>query len=328
MIGIQDYFIHRIACDNLPDGNYRSLIEGQNYLSSGWVGQILHTLPDDEHITLKGPVRYSQDIKHYHQVEVTVQKVDGRVVKVSCDCMANQGMSCSHSAGMLYKIKDATTQGFTGTACTDEACAWNKSTCDNVVPDIVENIREPDQRRHKPEKVKTTAFATDADVIRHLTSPEMAGLANIPGTLLNHVLTAKPQQKAANETPLPAHHDQCSQQTCALCNAVFDKYVKCRNEEREKIASETKGQNNQFWLDQRKLRITSSEASEVPKKINPQNWVERKLNGSFTGNAATRYGQTSEPLARQWFEESTGDNRSYCTRGRKLAWCHAALMAS
>lgn len=36
--------------------NYRSLIEGQNSLSFGWVGQIFQLLPDDEHVVLRTPL--------------------------------------------------------------------------------------------------------------------------------------------------------------------------------------------------------------------------------------------------------------------------------
>lgn len=44
----------------------------------------------------------------------------------------------------------------------------------------------------------------------------------------------------------------------------------------------------------------------MPKKADPRNWVERKLNCKFVGSTATKYGQTSEPLARKYFEETTG----------------------
>lgn len=45
--------------------------------------------------------------------------------------MANRGKCCSHTAGLLYKVKDAVTQDFSG---TDTVCAWNQSTWKNVVP--------------------------------------------------------------------------------------------------------------------------------------------------------------------------------------------------
>nr|XP_020491749.1 uncharacterized protein LOC109985699 [Labrus bergylta] len=202
-------------------------------------------------------------------------------------------------------MKQTVTQGFTGTACTAEACAWNKSSWKNVVTDTVENIQVPDHEPGKCMKITSTAFESDADVVRQVSSPEMAGLACIPGTILHHVLTAQPR-KNVNANAQMIHHAQCAEDKCKLCNDIFEKFVKCGKDGRENIESKTKGQNCQFWLDQRKIRITSSEASEVPKKADPTSWVERKLNGKFVGSAATRYGQTSEPLARIFFEETTG----------------------
>lgn len=306
-IGIQEYFLHRLACDDQQNANYRSLIEGQNYLSSGWIGQIMHTLPDDEHIILRAPVRFSQTISSQHNVELTLQRLDGRVVHVHCDCMANKGKCCSHTAGVLYKIKYAVTHGLTGVSCTDKLCAWNQSTLKNVIPDTVENIQGPAHAPKKNMSVTSLAFETDADVIQHFSSPELAGLAMIPGSILHHVLTAQPQMKTTDpQTELPKEHAQCADLKCTLCNVVFETHVKCGEGQREKIELKSRGQDGQFWLDQRKVRITSSEASDVPKKTDPSKWVERKLNAVFGGCAATRYGQSAEPLARKWFEETTG----------------------
>ncbi len=126
VLDIQEYFIHRLASDDRKNCNYRSLIEGQNYLSSGWVGQILHRFSDD-HIILKASVRHSQAIHCHHNVEVTVRREGGQVMRVSCDCMAGRGCCCSHTAALLYKVKEAVRQGLTGMSCTDQLCAWNKS---------------------------------------------------------------------------------------------------------------------------------------------------------------------------------------------------------
>ena len=61
VLDIQEYFIDRLT-DDQKNGNYRSLIKGQNYLTSGWVGHILHRLLEDHHIILKGSVRHSQTV--------------------------------------------------------------------------------------------------------------------------------------------------------------------------------------------------------------------------------------------------------------------------
>ena len=47
---------------------------------------------------------------------------DGKILECVCDCVAGQG-KCSHTAGLLYKIKDATARGLTGVACTDTVCS-------------------------------------------------------------------------------------------------------------------------------------------------------------------------------------------------------------
>ena len=129
--GIQDYFLHHLACDELPSTNYRSLIEGQNYLRSGWVGRIVHRMADAGLIVFKGLVRFSQTINSYHTVEATLRREDARVMIAKCDCTANQGKCCSHMAGLLYKIHWAAMNGYTGIACTDISCAWNNSTSQN-----------------------------------------------------------------------------------------------------------------------------------------------------------------------------------------------------
>ncbi len=97
-IGIQEYFI-----------DYRFLTEGKNDLSSGWVGQILHRQKDDNHIILKGSVRYSKSIHCRHYLELIFRMEYGLVVEVSCDCMANRGRCCSHTAALLYKVEEAVT---------------------------------------------------------------------------------------------------------------------------------------------------------------------------------------------------------------------------
>lgn len=146
--------------------------------------------------------------------------------------------------------------------------------------------------------VISTAFETDDKVIAHFSAPDMVGLSMVPGTILHHVLTAQPQRHTAHtEIGPPKEHTMCAEQKCTLCNTTFQNHVKCGEQDRQRLQTETKGQNSQLWLDQRKIRITSSEASDVPKTADSTNWVERKVNTNFSGNEATRYGQQAEPLA-------------------------------
>lgn len=295
-----------MACDEQPNANYRSLIEGQNYLRSGWVGQITHRLRSTEVIVLKGKVRYSQSINKYHEVEVTIQRDKAEILEVKCDCMANQGRCCSHTAGLAYKINQAALKGYIGVACTDVECLWNKSTSTNVLPDSVENIRAGDNTVAKSTFAITTAFETDEDVIRHLTTNPVAGLAAIPGTILNHVLKATAVNFSSDKAHLglPKNHGNCEARDCDLCNKVYEKYITCDEQQREHLATATTSQDSALWQDQRKIRITSSGAFEVPKKADPKNWLDIKLNNRFMGNSSTRYGQECEPIARSYYEHT------------------------
>ncbi|KAM9307433.1 uncharacterized protein KZ484_000756 [Pholidichthys leucotaenia] len=263
--GVQNYLINPLAFEEQQNPNYSSLTGDQKCLSSGWVSQISHTPQDDEHIVLNGPVEFSRSINGYRNADLILRKKDGKVVGVT----------------------------------------WNQTTWKNVMPDTTENIHGPDHGPLREMKVKSKTFDTDADVIKHFTSPELGGLAMIPGTILHHVVTAKLEKKA-NANDLPKNHGQCVKHKCELCRLVFERYVKCGKGDREKIETKTKGQNNQFRLMQKKIRITCSELSEIPKKADPSSWVRRKLNCKFVGSTVSTCDHPSESSARKCFERTTG----------------------
>lgn len=146
----------------------------------------------------------------------------------------------------------------------------------------------------------------DEDVIRHLTTDPVAGLAAIPGTILNHVLKATAVNFSSNKAHLglPKNHGNCEARDCDLCNKVYEKYITCDEQQREHLATATTSQDSALWQNQRKIRITSSGAFEVPKKADPKNWLDRKLNNRFMGNSSTRYGQECEPIARSYYEHT------------------------
>ncbi len=82
----------------------------------------------------------------------------------------------------------------------------------------------------------------------------MAGFAKIPEAILNYVLTVQPQKNNVTDTnELPNGHIHCAEQIRELCNLVFKKYVKWDKDERDAKEQKTKGQNYQFWQDQRKI---------------------------------------------------------------------------
>ncbi|XP_033111009.1 uncharacterized protein LOC117112061, partial [Anneissia japonica] len=187
---IFNYFINTPACDEQPNANYRSIVEGQNYLSSGWIGMIQHKLVGSK-IIMKGCVRYSQAINSYHSVEITVKGTT--ITGVKCDCIASEG-KCSHSAGLAFKI-EANKKDFIGMACTNQPCKWNKSTQQNALPDSIENIRSIKKRSTENSML---SFETDADVIQHLSSSHLKNLSGIQGTILNQIATRKPTGATIN----------------------------------------------------------------------------------------------------------------------------------
>jgi len=270
----------------------------------------MHRIQSDQIINFKGQIRFSQSINNFHNVELSIQRDTCEILQASCDCMAGKGKCCSHAAGMAYKINEASVQGYTAAACTDTLCKWNQSTSQNVLPDTVENIRAGESSPSRPQHIIATFLETDEDVIRHLTTGPIAGIASIPGTIIHQVLKMKPHEldnSTSNTDNLPKEHGKCAERDCELCETVYAKYVARSAQECVHLAKATKTQDSKLWKDQRKIRITSSGASDVPKtnKSDPKNWLDRKLKNRFLGNAATRYGNESEPIARAYFERTT-----------------------
>jgi hypothetical protein len=50
------------------------------------------------------------------------------------------GESCSHAAALLFKIEAAVRLGMKKTACTDEACAWNRCCLKKVEPERIARV--------------------------------------------------------------------------------------------------------------------------------------------------------------------------------------------
>ena len=98
-----------------------------NYLSSGWVGKVLHRDVNGE-VVMKAAVRFSQTISTYHDVEIRLARESRQITGVSCNCIAGEGRCCSQSAGLAFKVHEALKHGFIGISCTDDTCQWNRGT--------------------------------------------------------------------------------------------------------------------------------------------------------------------------------------------------------
>jgi len=297
------------ACDEQPNQNFRSISEGLNYLNSGWVGTILHQHDLNKNTTtLKGIVRFSQTISSNHQVHIVVDRDSNQIRSVQCDCIASEGKCCSHSAGLAFKVNEAYKKGYLGIACTDQACMWNRSTLKNVLPDTIENMQGSKQ---KSTTNNVLAFDTDDDMRIHLTTPHMKKLAAIPGTILNHMLIAKPPKlPATTNNPVATHGHHSEELNCIPCRETYKKYVQVTAVTASTLAANTTNQNSALWTSQRKVRITSSSASSVPKRpdTDPSKWIKNHMHPTFSGNAATRHGHFCEQTARTHFEKETGNH--------------------
>ena len=258
-------------------------------------------------------VRYSQTIGNYHQVEATINRDDNEIVGVKCDCIASEGRCCSHTAGLAFKINEANKKGFIGIACTDLSCSWNRSTQHNVLPDTVQNIRSSSNSSMAN---TVLAFETDHHLMAHLNQPHMQALSSAQGTILNHMLTARPQpvpisqsdQRATSENISHGSHETPLE--CTPCKKVFEEYVELTDSQASNLAEKTVNQKSALWTSQRKLRITSSAAASVPKRqdTDPAKWIKNYLDPAFRGNAATAHGQQHEHIAREQFEKETGSH--------------------
>ena len=81
----------------------------------------------------------------------------------NCSCTAGFGECCNHVVAILYKIEYANGHGLVDPACTDKACAWNKSTEREVRP---RKIRDVDIEKHESDK-RTKKRVVQSDMKRN-----------------------------------------------------------------------------------------------------------------------------------------------------------------
>ncbi|XP_042148814.1 uncharacterized protein LOC115312451 [Ixodes scapularis] len=127
------YLVHSKACDLQEVRAYKSL-ESYLYLTSGLVGTVLHHRISDQLGYFKAEVGRSQSFNAAPHKAWACVHTTGRVVTGGCSCMAGQAKVCSHVGAILWKMEHAFVNKMTGTACTDEAAAWNREIkCPNVL---------------------------------------------------------------------------------------------------------------------------------------------------------------------------------------------------
>lgn len=141
----------------------------------------------------------------------------------------------------------------------------------------------------------------------------LKGLASVPGTILNLTLNA-PAAETTDEIlaprSVPSHgfHSGTGPDNCHCCNDFYKRYVDIHLDAQVRLAKGTVEQRGSVWEGSRKVRITASVTSKIPKRKHtlPERALASLLRSSFRGNKATMHGTQCEPIAREAFEQETG----------------------
>ena len=82
---------------------------------------------------------------------------------------------------------------------------------------------------------------------------------------------------------------------------VYNKFINLSQDRKDTISKMIEKQDCGLWSFCRKIRLSGSRVSKVPKResTDPKNFLEDHLYGEFRGNEATHHGNMCEPLARE-----------------------------
>ena len=318
-----DYLIHAKAYDGKEMKSFRALY-GYNYVQNGWMGDIWSIECND--ITyIKATVSPSQPgvgRKDYN-AWIAVSKYLS-VETGHCSCPAGNARSCSHISAIIYAITLAWSNGVGGETCTDKQRTWGKGAaqvlCHDRLADMTfdrpsqfELLMSTDCIGPKTSDLpRTKQFIDHTNMKEFVASSSVQGLWECSGTLLYSVLHAPEiSNEAEEDTPHGEHTINCVcpvslPLSCPKCQTFYEAYVQLTHS--SKLEKATKQQNNSTWTDSRKLRITSSRVSDLPKtnRANPDKFINNHIYSRFKGCAATRHGQRYEPVARAWYERLSG----------------------
>lgn len=310
-----DYLILKKAYDGKEMRAFRSLY-GKNYVDSKWLGDIYDCKVGELHF-FKASVSPSQpgvgraDYKSWAVVS------DSGIVTGHCTCPAGAGRSCSHISAVLYAVIMAWEYGIAGERCTDKARVWGRGAsnvlqCHEEFEEIVkDNTIKKTTCNDKVKKQEQ--FLTHSDLSEFVNKSTVKSLWECKGSMLNRILTA-PEKTLHEKEPLQhGCHDISNPQSpclpaCTPCKEFFDKFVQIGERNISMLKEATSEQTSTLWLDSRKLRITASKIHSVPKtaRANPDKYVTNHIYNRFKGSVATKHGNKYEPVARKWFEDTSG----------------------
>lgn len=158
----------------------------------------------------------------------------------------------------------------------------------------------------------------------------IAPLLAVKGSLLQQtvsVTTLAPVTAATQREDFHTSHNS-SDLSCNVCGEFYEKWVCIKESARAQLARLTMQQKGKLWQCSRKLRLTASNISKVPRRTDtpPDKFVQACLFSHFRGNKATSHGNRFEPVARQVFEKEHHLTVERC--GTVVSETHPFLSAS
>ena len=146
------YIISKKAFDAEYVGQYKTK-KAYSYFISGFVHEVLLLTVCSGRVILKAKVTPSQKLRENPREAWIL--CSGDVYVAHCSCTAGFGECCNHVVAILYKIEFANTHQLIDPACTSQACAWNKCTCNEIQATINKDVEIHKHEREKTNKRRT-----------------------------------------------------------------------------------------------------------------------------------------------------------------------------
>lgn len=236
---------------------------------------------------------------------------------------------------LLWKIEFAQRQGLTGESCTDRSALWNRGTRRNVVPAQVGSMEFRMEKMITDVtaahgKVTVPHYNTHEEYVKAMRESVIAPLLDVKGSLLHQTVSVTTLLPLTAATPSEDVHTshKSPDLSCNVCGEFYEKWVRIKESARARLANLTMQQKGKLWQCSRKLRLTASNISKIPRKKDtpPDKFIQSCLFSHFRGNKATSHGNRFEPVARQAFEKLHNLTVERC--GTVVSETHPFLSAS
>lgn len=186
------------------------------------------------------------------------------------------------------------------------------------------------------EKVRFEKFNTHEEYVKHMQDSVVSPLLTVQGSLLQATIAADVSSLALgisglqllSDEVIHGSHQNVEPLSCSACFSFYKKWVSLEECARSALSEITTDQEGELWKSSRKVRLTASILSKVPKKAStaPDNFVNSCLHSNFRGNKYTEHGKLYEPVARAAYQQKTGREVTLC--GTVVSATHPFLSAS